>query len=68
MIVYLAWVWDYMECATLVGVYDSHPKAEQAAKAWIDDFVTKHTELFHSFNMDAPDYQYQYRVEQKEVL
>ena len=68
MMVYLAWVWDYMECMTLVGVYDSHNKAEQAAKAWIDDFVTKHTELFTKYNMDELDYQFQYRVNPQRVL
>jgi len=67
MMVYLAWVWYYMECMTLVGVYDSYQKAEQAAKDWIADFTAKHTELFVNYNMEAPDYQFQYKVESREV-
>lgn len=67
MIVYLAWVWDYMECQSLIGVYDSHEKAEQAAKNWIADYVEKHTQLFTSFNMATPDWDFKYRVEPKEV-
>lgn len=68
MMVYLAWVWDCMECMTLVGIYDSYQKAEQAAKDWILDCVTKHTELFAKYNMEAPDYQFQYRVNPQSVL
>lgn len=67
MTVYLAWVWDYMECKTLLGVYDLDEKAERAAKDWIADFVSKHTELFSKYNMEAPDYQFWYKVEPQEV-